>query len=209
MIRILVVDDHPVVREGISAILAAEPDFEVVGQVATGEQAVTHVGRAKPDVVVLDVRLPGMSGVDVCASITTHHPRTRVVMLTSFPSENLILSAFAAGARGFAVKESEPAILRMAVRTVTTGGTFVDPRTAGKLVILATKGRRAKGPFGLTLQEMRVVELLPRGLSNKEIGRELGVSEQTVKTHLHHAMKKLHAADRAEAAAIAVREGLI
>jgi DNA-binding NarL/FixJ family response regulator len=209
MIKILVVDDHPVVREGIVAILGAEPDFEIVGQVATGEQALAQAARLRPDVVVLDVRLPGMSGTDVCAALSARSPRIRVLMLTSFPSENLILSAFTAGAKGFAVKESEPAMLRLAVRTVASSGTFVDPRTAGKLVTLATKGRRAKGPFGLTLQEMRVLELLPRGLTNREIGRELGVSEQTVKTHLHHAMKKLKANDRAEAAGIVIREGLV
>lgn len=202
------VDDHPVVREGIVAILGAEPDFDVVGQAPTGELALSEVERSSPDVVVLDVRLPGMSGTDTCAALTSKHAGIRVLMLTSFPSENLILSAFTAGAKGFAVKESEPAVLRGAVRTVAAGGTFVDPKTAGKLVMLATKGRRAKGPFGLTLQELRVVSFLPRGLTNRQIGKELGISEQTVKTHLHNAMKKLRATDRAEAARIVAREGL-
>jgi two-component system, NarL family, response regulator DevR len=208
MIRILVVDDHPVVREGIVAILAAEPDFEVIGQAANGEQAIREASRSLPDVVVLDVRMPGSTGMEVCTALMSKHPGMRVVILTCFPNENVMLSVFAAGARGFLVKESEPSVLRTAVRQVAVGGTFIDPRIAGKFVALATKGRRAKGPFGLTLQEMRVVELLPRGMSNREIGRELGVSEQTVKTHLHNAMRKLRAKDRTEVAAIAMREGL-
>lgn len=208
MIRILVVDDHPVVREGLVSVLSDEPDFAVVGQVGTAEQALTEATRLVPDVAVLDIRLPGMNGTDACAALRQRHPRLRVVALTSFANESTMLAAFASGAKGFAVKESEPGVLREAVRTVMTGGTFVDPRVAGKLVALATKGRRAKGPHGLTLQEMRVADLLPRGLTNREIGRELGISEQTVKTHVRQVMRKLDARDRTQAAALAQREGL-
>jgi DNA-binding NarL/FixJ family response regulator len=119
-----------------------------------------------------------------------------------------MLRAFAAGAKGFLVKESDPEVLRQALRMVAAGNTFVDPQVAGKLVAVATKGRRARGPYGLTLQEMRVLELLPKGLSNREIGTELSVSVETVKTHVRNAMRKLQVGDRAEAAAIAIREGL-
>ena len=137
-----------------------------------------------------------------------HQPQLRVVVLNTFNHEHTLLAAFAAGAKGFAIKESSPKALRLAVRTVAEGGTYIDPRSAGKLVALAAAGRAARGPFGLTLQEMRVLELLPRGVTNRDLGLRLHVSEATVKTHLHHAMRKLNAHNRAEATAIALREGL-
>lgn len=208
MIRILVVDDHPVVREGLIAILGDDPEFAVCGQAGNATEALAEAERLHPDVVVLDVRLPGATGIEVCKDLATNVPATRVVMLTSFPNDGVMMNAFAAGARGFVLKESEPAVIRQGVRTVAEGGTYADPKVAGKLVALATKGRRAKGPFDLTLQEMRVLELLPRGLTNHEIGDRLGIGENTVKTHLRNLMRKLGARDRVEAAAIALREGL-
>ena len=207
MIRVLVVDDHPVVREGLIAILDA-PDLEVCGQAGDGAHALAEAARLRPDVVVLDVRLPGATGVEVCAELAARIPGARVVMLTSFPNDGVMMGSFAAGARGFVLKESDPAVIRQAVRTVADGSTYADPKIAGKLVALATRGRRAKGPFDLTLQEMRVLELLPRGLTNNEIGDRLGIGENTVKTHLRNLMRKLDARDRVEAAAIALREGL-
>ncbi|MGH2739169.1 MAG: response regulator [Actinomycetota bacterium] len=208
MIRIFLVDDHPVVREGLSSILSDEPEFQVVGEAENGEQALREVAKAEPDVVVVDLRLPGMTGSDVCEHLRGSHPQVRSLILTSFPSQAAMVSAFSAGARGFAVKESDPRLIREAVRTVARGETFVDPRIAAKLVALATKNVRAKGPHGLTRQEMRVLEFLPRGLTNRQIGGEMGVSEQTVKTHLRNAMAKLGARDRSEAASIVTREGL-
>lgn len=208
MIRILLVDDHPVVREGLAVILADEPDFNVVGQAGTGEQAVELFDRLQPDLVLIDARLPGMSGIEACSELTRRFPGVRVVIITSFPSEATMVDGFAAGARGLVVKESDAARVRESVRVVASGQTFVDPRVAAKIVALATKGRRVSGPFGLTLQEMRVVELLPRGLTNRAIGRELGISEETVKVHIRSAKRKLGAKHRTEAAAIAQREGL-
>lgn len=190
------------------AILGDEPDLVVCGEAGTATEALAAAARLRPDVVVLDVRLPGATGVEVCQDLATRVPSARVVMLTSFPNDGVMMNAFAAGARGFVLKESEPAVIRQAVRTVADGSTFADPKVAGKLVALATRGRRAKGPFDLTLQEMRVLELLPRGLTNHEIGDRLGIGENTVKTHLRNVMRKLGARDRVEAAAIALREGL-
>jgi DNA-binding NarL/FixJ family response regulator len=207
MIRILVVDDHPVVREGLMAVLSDEPDFRVVGQAETGEAALVEAVRLKPDVVVLDLRLPGISGTETCERLIRRHAGIRVVMLTSFPHDGAMMSAFGAGARGFVLKESEPTILRQAIRTVDAGDTYADPRVAAKVVAIA-KGGRAKGPFDLSLSEMRVLEKLPQGLTNREIARELGVSYDTVKSQLRNAMRKLRAKDRAEATAIAMREGL-
>jgi DNA-binding NarL/FixJ family response regulator len=208
VIRILLVDDHPVVREGFAAILSAEHDLVVVGEAATGEEAIREAARSDPDVVVLDVRLPGINGIETCAALLAKHPKVKVILLTSFPSEGAISEAIAAGAKGFLVKTTDRTVLRQAIRTVIRGETFFDPQVACKLVDLATRGRRVKGPHDLTLMEMRVLEHLPRGLTNSEIGVALGVSAQTVKSHLAHAMRKLNARDRTQAAALAIREGL-
>ena len=209
MTRILVVDDHPVVREGVIAVLAGEPDFDVAGEATTPDEALRATRDLDPDIVVLDLRLGASGGgTELCTALRSMSPRVRVVVLTSYPTEATMLAAFEAGAGGFLVKDSDIDLLREAVRTVAGGGTFVDPRVAAKLVHVATKGRRTKGPFGLTLQEMRVLAALPRGLTNREIGLELGLSEETVKTHLRHAMSKLDVHDRTHAAAVAIREGL-
>jgi two-component system, NarL family, response regulator DevR len=153
MISILLVDDHPVVREGVAAILGDDPELRVIGQAQSGEEALKLVaGGLVPDIIVLDVRLPGMSGIEVCNVLHQRNPRTRAIVFTSFPSDAAMLEAFTAGAKGFLAKESGPSILRTAIHTVAAGDTFIDPRLAGKLILLATKGRRAKGPFGLTMQ---------------------------------------------------------
>ena len=208
MTRILLVDDHPLVREGLAAVLADEPEFDVVGEAGTGEQAFHSAAVVQPDVVILDLRLPDMDGVEVCEKLLARHPGTRVLVLTSSTDESAMLSAFSAGARGFMVKESDPRALRLAVRFVAEGGTFVDPRLAGRLVSLAAGHGGARGPYGLSNQEMRVLRYLPLGYSNREIGRELGISEQTVKTHVSNTLRKLGVTDRAKAAAVARREGL-
>jgi DNA-binding NarL/FixJ family response regulator len=203
-----VVDGHPVVREGLSAILSHDPEFKVVGQTGSSEEAVVLAERLRPDVVLLDLRLPGRSAIEVCKELRRRLPKTRSVILASSPYAAAIRPAFSAGALGFLLKESEPSVLREGIRSVARGVSFTDPNFVDRFAAPASGKRRAKGPFGLTLQEMRVVELLPRGLTNREIGEELGISEHTVKTHLSNANRKLNARDRAEAAAIALREGL-
>lgn len=209
MTRVLLVDDHPVVREGIAAVLATDPNVEVVGYAGDAQEAFDAVKRLEPDVVVIDVRLPDMDGIDACEKLRIDWPDLRVMVVTRFANERVMMRAFDAGALAYLVKESEPLILRQALRIVANGGTFVDPRLADKLVASATRGRRTKGPYGLTSQEMRVVGLLPRGFSNREIAGELGVSVDTVKTHLSSAMRKLGVHDRAVVAALAVEKGLV
>jgi DNA-binding NarL/FixJ family response regulator len=208
MIRVFVVDDHPVVREGVVAILAAEDDLSVVGQAASGEDALAALETIGTDVVVVDIRLSGMTGTELCEALQAKSPDVRTVVFTSFPNEGAMVAALSAGAAAFLVKQANPHILRDAVRAVAVGETFIDPQLAPKLASITSKGRKAKGPFGLTITEMKVIELLPKGLSNRCIAEELGVTEQTVKTHMQHLMRKLKVHDRAHAVAIAVREGL-
>ena len=206
--RVVVVDDHPVVREGVMGVLAGDPDLEVVGQASSGEEALEEVARSRPDVVVLDVRLPGISGIEAGRELLARHPELRIVVLTSFPSDAVLRAALAMGAQGLLVKESNRAVMREAVRTVAQGESFVDPRVAARVAALTSSGRRGAGPQSLTSSEVRVMELLPRGLSNKEIAGLLGVSANTVKSHLANAMRKLQVHSRAEATAVVVREGL-
>jgi DNA-binding NarL/FixJ family response regulator len=208
MIRIFVVDDHPLVRDGLTAILGVEPDIEVVGALGSAEAAFDELPRRRPDVVVLDNSLPGMSGVDACLQITRRGPRPGVVVLSGSPTASLMRRAVQAGALAFVGKESATTVLRDAVRAAHAGEAYVDPNLARFVVELAGRGARRRGPHGLTPAELEVVSMLPKGLMNREIAAELGIAENTVKTHLRHALRKLDVRDRAQAAAIVVKEGL-
>ncbi len=208
VIDVVLADDHPVVRAGIATVLEGDPYIRVVGQAASAEEAISEVERCQPRVAVLDVRLGEGNGVHVGKHLLAHHPGIRVMILTQFASTAVVRQAFALELHGFVVKESEPAMLREAVRELAEGNDYVDPAVAPKLVELATHGRRARGPYGLTLQEMVVIEYVPKGLSNSAIGAHLGVSAETVKSHLRSVMRKLGVTDRAQLAAMIVREGL-
>lgn len=196
---IFVVDDHPRVREGLVAVLSDEPDFRVVGEASSALQAITMIERLRPAAVLLDDRLPDAGGREVCAAITARWPGVRVILMVTFLDRTAVRSAMAAGAHGLVLKDSEPSAIRDAVRAVTQGRRFVDARA---------RRPGATRPFGLTPRELDVVELLPRGLTNSGIAGELGISEDTVKTHMKSIRLKLRARDRTEAAAIALREGL-
>lgn len=209
MVKVVLVDDHPVVRQGIAAILNEDLDLKVVAEAGAVEDILAKLPSLDPDVVVLDIRLPGMNGLDGCRVIRRRHPRVAVMILTSYPDEEGMIDALSEGARGFVRKESEPEILRQAVLSVADGGMFVDPKLVGSLVELATTSRNPRGPFGLTRQEMRILRFLPRGMTNRDIAQELSLSEQTVKTHVRHILQKLQVRDRAQAAALVVREELM
>lgn len=206
MIRVAVFDDHPVVREGVVSVLTAEPDLVVVGQAGSSVGAIQAVTMTPADVAILDLGMGNGDGFGLCAELAQRHPRLRVICLSSFASEPAMLGAFRAGARGFVVKDSDPLVLRQAVRAVAVGGTYIDPKVAGRLVAIATGGRRVRDSHGLTAAEQRVVQLLPQGLTNRRMARLLGVSEQTVKTHLSRAMAKLGVHNRHEVAALMVEE---
>lgn len=209
-IRVMVVDDHPLLRDGVMSMLARDPEFEVVGKdVDTAQKALSEIATRQPDVVLLDLGLPDGNGVDVCARVQADFPRVRILVLTLATGERMVMNAFRAGAHGYAVKTARVASVQFAVRAVAHEGVYIDPRIAHIVVKHATKGRRANGPFGLTSQELHVLELVALKLSNHDIACQMGLSIETVKTHLRHAMKKLGVDDRRSAVEVMLRNGII
>lgn len=207
-VRVLVADDQPVMLAGVVATLSEARRISVVGRTGCVDECLALVESTCPDIVVTDMRLGGADAIEACELVRSSHPDVGVVVLTGFADEWGLARAFAAGAGGFVAKTSGPERLAEAVATVASGRAFIDPKLAGTLVTLAGRGARATGPHQLTMQEMRVLEELPRGLSNRQIARALGISANTVKTRLRHALTKLGAANRAQAAARAIQEGL-
>jgi len=195
MIRVLVVDDHPVVRRGISDLLASEPDVEVVGAAGDGDTAVTLAKRLDPDVVLMDIEMPGVDGVAATHRIGTVAPRTAVVILTTFADRARITRALDAGAAGYLLKDAEPTELIDGIRTAAAGSTPISPRVATSLA-----ERDDAIPPALTPREREVLTLLADGLANKQIARRLGIAEKTVKAHLTRVFAALDVTDRTQAA---------
>ena len=205
-IRILIVDDHPLVRRGLTDMLNAVADMTVVGAAADGEEAVGYVVEEHPDVVLLDVSMPGMTGLEALRRLLGAAPGTRVVMLTSFSNHETVLEAFDSGAAGYLLKDQEPAELISGIRAAVRGDAPVSPRAAKEL--LSERARRR--PFDdLTPREREVLELLGRGLSNKQIAWRLGINEKTVKAHLSSVFDRLGVDDRTQAALWAQRHGVV
>ena len=197
MIRVLLVDDHAMVRTGIAALLAVTDDIEVVGQAADGAAAVAAVPDNSPDVVLMDLSMPGVDGVEATRMILGDHPDVRIVVLTSFSDRVRVSDAMAAGAVGYQLKDCEPAELLAAVRAAAAGHVPIDPRVVGVLLPDASGGR----PKDLISPwEIGVLLLVAEGLANKQIGRRLGISERTVKAHLGRVFRQIGVADRTSAA---------
>jgi len=206
VIRILLADDHPVVREGLRGMLSAESDLEVVGEAASGAEAVALVGALRPDVVLMDLRMPGGDGVDAIGKIRTGHENSvRIIVLTTYDTDADILRAVEAGAAGYLLKDSPRADLVRAIRAAASGETVLAPVVAGRLV------SRVRGPRPETLsaRETEVLALVARGLTNFQIGRALYVSEATVKTHLTRACAKLGVTGRTAAVIKAMETGAL
>ncbi|MEO3744780.1 response regulator transcription factor [Plantactinospora sp. B5E13] len=203
MISVLLVDDHPVVRAGIRAMLAGEPDLTVVGEAASGAEAVRVVQAMRPDLVLMDLRMPGLDGVGATEQLLTVVPTIRVVVLTTYDTDADILRAVEAGAAGYLLKDASRADLLAAVRAAARGETVLAPSVATRLVRQVRRPRRET----LSPREVEVLRLVARGLSNPEIGRELHVSEATVKTHLLRAFHKLGVSDRTAAVTTAMTLG--
>lgn len=196
MIRVLVVDDHAMVRAGLTSLLEASDDICVVGQAADGAGAVALAGKVVPDVVLMDLSMPGMDGVTATAALLDEMPGLRVVVLTSFSDRARVTAALEAGAVGYQLKDGEPATLLAAVRAAAAGQAPLDPRVAQ--VLLPTRGQRAGD--GLSAREEQVLRLVADGLANKQIARALGITERTVKAHLGKVFRELGVADRTSAA---------
>jgi len=204
-VRVLVVDDHPVVRAGLLGLLQAEPDLEVVGEAADGDEAITRVSSLRPDVVLMDLRMPRMDGATATARIVATDPQARVLVLTTYSTDSDILRAVEAGASGYLLKDTPRRELADAVRAAARGETVLAPPVAARLVTRM----RAPAQDALTPREVDMLTLVAGGLSNAEIGRQLPISEATVKTHLLKVFVKLEVDDRTRAVTVAIERGIL
>ncbi len=209
MIRVMIVDDHAIVRKGIRALLSESGGFEIVAEAAEGQEAVLAAEQTQPDVILMDLLMPGMDGIEATRRITGSRPEARVLVLTSFAADNKLFPAIKAGALGYLLKDSSPEELVRAVRQVYRGEPALHPTIARKLLQeVAQPADLQPAPEALTARELAVLRIIAQGMSNQEIADELMVSEATVRAHVSRILGKLHLASRTQAALYAVREGL-
>ncbi|MFB6749493.1 response regulator [Streptomyces sp. NPDC056353] len=208
VITLLVVDDHPVVRDGLRGMFESAPGFRVLGEAASGVEALDRAAALDPDVILMDLRMPGGSGVDAIRELTRRGARARVLVLTTYDTDSDTLPAIEAGATGYLLKDAPRAELFTAVRAAAEGRTVLSPAVASRLVS-AVRAPKAPGGEPLSAREREVLALVARGTSNKEIARELFISEATVKTHLTHLYAKLGVSDRAAAVATAYERRIL
>ncbi|MDO8106838.1 response regulator transcription factor [Isoptericola sp. b441] len=216
--RVLLVDDQALMRMGFAMVLDAQDDLEVVGEAADGATALAQVVALRPDVVLMDVRMPGMNGIEATARITAEHPEVRVLVLTTFDLDEYAFGALRAGASGFLLKDAEPGALAEAIRTVASGEAVVAPRVTRRMLELFAPHLPVRAEAGdagtdprladLTPREVEVLRAVARGLSNAEIATELVLSEATVKTHVGRVLAKLGVRDRVQAVIVAYETGL-
>jgi two-component system, NarL family, response regulator LiaR len=207
-IRVLIVDDHGVVREGLRAYLELEPDIQVVGEARDGQEGVQRAQELQPDVVLMDLMMPRMDGVEATAAIKEQQPEMHVIVLTSFVDDDRVVPAIRAGATSYLLKDVAAADLARAIRGARAGQAQLHPEVARRLMQQVTTPRKVEAITQLTDREAEVLRLLAEGRSNKEIARSLVVSERTVKGHVSNILGKLGLQDRTQAALYAVRHGL-
>jgi len=205
VIRVFLLDDHEVVRRGVMELLGAQPDMEVVGEASTAVEALSRVPAVRPDVAVLDVRLPDGDGVTVCRELRSRLPELRCLMLTSFADDQALFDAIMAGAAGYVLKQIRGADLVGAIRTVASGQSLLDPRATARVLDRIRQGSvRQDDPLSaLSDQERRVLELIGEGLTNREIGERMFLAEKTVKNYVSHLLAKLGLERRTQAAIMA------
>jgi DNA-binding NarL/FixJ family response regulator len=201
-IRIMAVDDHPLLRQGIAAIINSQPDMELVAEASTGREGIQYFVQHTPDVTLMDLRLPDISGIDAMSAIRNQYPDARLIMLTTFDGDVEIARALEAGARAYILKSMPPKELVEVIRQVHAGRKRIPPNVAARLA-------EHIGEESLTQRELDVLKHLAGGSRNRDIAERLLISEETVKVHVKHIMEKLGASDRTEAATIAVRRGII
>jgi NarL family two-component system response regulator LiaR len=209
VIRLLVADDHTLVRAGLCALIGTEPGMEVVGEAADGVEVVLKARSLRPDIILLDLVMPRQGGIEAIAEIKAEDPEARILVLTSFADDDKVFPAIKAGALGYLLKDSSPQQLLQAIRDVHRGESALDPAIARKLIRELNQPPdlpRTEDP--LTAREAEVLRLVAQGLSNQEIAERMVVSERTVRTHVSNILDKLHLANRTQAALYAVREGL-
>jgi len=208
-IRVLVVDDHVVVRRGICALLATVDDVKVVGEAQDGQEALEKIEALRPDVILLDLLMPRMDGIEVTRRATAEDPQARILVLTSFAADDKVFPAIKAGALGYLLKDTGPRELVRAIRQVHRGESSLSPAIARKVLKeLSRPPDRPPTADPLTEREVEVLQVVAQGMSNQEIAEELVISEATVRTHVSNFLGKLHLASRTQAALYALREGL-
>ena len=209
MIRVLIADDHAVVREGLRGLITSEPGMEVVAEARDGLETVQRVRATRPDVILVDLVMPRLDGIQAISQITAEFPGSRILVLTSFADDDKVFPAIKSGALGYLLKDSSPQELLDVIRDVYHGESSLHPAIARKLIReLSEPPNLPPADEPLTEREVEVLRLVAQGLSNEEIGRRLFISERTVRTHVSNILGKLHLANRTQAALYALREGL-
>jgi len=207
VIRVMVVDDHPIVRQGLVSVLSDEDDLEVVGEASSGRQAIGLASRLRPDVVLLDLEMPDVDGVEAIPQLLATLPSLGVLVFTAYDTDERVLGAIRAGARGYLLKGASAEEIARGIRTVHAGGSYLEPRVASKLMAEVSSPRRALG--ALSGREREVLHLVAEGLPTKQIAVSLSISERTVKFHVNSIFRKLGADNRAQAVALAAQRGLL
>ena len=209
-IKVLIVDDHNLVREGLKAVFEQGDEVEIVGEAGSGEEALEMVGKVEPDVILMDISMPGMNGIQATKLIRERYPGSKIVMLTMLDQEGYVYEAVKAGATGYMLKNTSSDDLVNTIQTVNEGKALLHPDATAQLLkeFVTLADNKAKD-YGLSGREMEVLEQLSLGNTNKEIAKTLWISEQTVKTHVAHIFGKLGTSDRTETVATALRNGLV
>ncbi|MFC1902980.1 response regulator [Chloroflexota bacterium] len=209
-IRVLIADDHPVVREGLSTMLSREQDIQVVGEAENGTEAIKKAGELQPDIILMDLRMPEVDGVEAMRLIKVKNPDMKFIVLTTYDNDEYIFKGIEAGARAYLLKDAPREELFKAIRTVYKGESLIQPAVASKVLDrFAELSHQAKAPGELSERELEVLKLMAKGAANKEISASLYISESTVKTHIQSIFLKLGACDRTEAVTQAIKKGII